>query len=83
MKRFLTAVCLSACLTVPATLIAQQDDRGFFDQEHNDYHKWSAAEDSAWRRFLSDHHRTYHDFPKASEKEQRDYWRWRHAHPNG
>lgn len=83
MKRFLIAVCLGGCLTVPAAIAVQDDDKRLFDQEHNDYHQWNAAEDSAWRRYLSDHHRTYHDFAKASDKEQRDYWRWRHAHPRG
>ncbi len=85
-KRFWTAVCLCACLTAPARIIAQdppQDDKRMFDKEHNDYHQWNAAEDSAWRRYLSDHHRTYHDFAKASDKEQKDYWKWRHAHPRG
>ncbi len=94
MKRFWTAVSLAACLAVPATLTlaqapppppppAQDDNRGLYDQEHNDYHQWNSAEDSAWRRYLSDHHRTYHDFAKASDKEQKDYWKWRHAHPRG
>lgn len=65
-----------------SVVMAQSGPKEVFDKEHNDSHVWNSAEDSAWRRYLSDKHRTYHDFSKADEKEQKDYWKWRHAHPD-
>ena len=77
MKYFLLWACV--CLS-----LAAQDNgpRKVHDKEHNDDHAWNAAEDSAWRRYLSDRHRTYHDFSKATDKEEKDYWKWRHGHPD-
>jgi len=77
----LTAPLGAAFVAVPASA-APQDDRGFYDRDHKDYHKWDDHEQSAWSRYLAEKHRKEHEFAKASHKEQQQYWNWRHDHPD-
>ena len=87
MKRCLELILLSAVLMAPAYVKAQdrardnQQARRYEDKAHNDSHEWNDAEDKAYRRYLDEHHKKYHDFERASKKEQADYWKWRHSHP--
>ena len=49
---------------------------------HSDSHEWNNNEDQAYRRYLQEHHKKYHDFAKAKPSEQSNYWNWRHTHPD-
>ena len=81
-----------SCL--PATSARPQEDRQdeqrynadlgkrFYDEGHKDYHNWDANEDRAWRDYQTDQHQKYRDFSKAGKKEQANYWKWRHDHPD-
>lgn len=92
MYRYFKVIVLSAALVVPVLVIAQDrdhpDNRGqnneqsrrYEDRDHKDSHEWNANEDRAYRRYLQEHHRKYHDFAKARRSEQNAYWNWRHAH---
>jgi hypothetical protein len=92
MKRlnFLSGALLAgATLAIPVISTAAatpapraQDDRGIYDRDHKDYHKWDDAEDRAWRRWIKETHRKDHEFAKADRKEQQEYWKWRHEHPD-
>jgi hypothetical protein len=88
-RNFFTGLLLSASIVAPAAVFASpapppasQEDRGIYDREHKDYHKWDDHEQSAWGRFLAEKHRKDHDFAKAKRKEQEEYWAWRHSHPD-
>ena len=90
MHRYLQMALLGAALVVPISLSAQDHDRDrvntpprYQDRAHHDWHEWNENEDHAYRHWLEEHHRAYHDFAKASRREQEDYWKWRHAHPDG
>lgn len=78
----LAAATLAAPLFSSAATPRPQDDRGIYDREHKDYHKWDDGEDRAWRRWLAETHRKEHEFAKADRKEQAEYWKWRHGHPD-
>jgi hypothetical protein len=87
--RYLASLFLSTALAAPTVIFAaatpqdeHRDDRGVYDRDHKDYHKWDDHENEAWRRFLNENHRKEHEFAKANRKEQSDYWNWRHAHPD-
>ena len=88
MKRFsLYSVALLAGAAMATPLVSgatprPQDERGVYDRDHKDYHKWDDNENRAWRRWLSENHRKDHEFAKASRKEQGEYWKWRHEHPD-
>jgi hypothetical protein len=76
---------VSAALAVPLLLSAQGRDnnsRQYEDKAHHDSHEWNSNEDQAYRRYLQEHHRKYHEFAKAKRSEQSDYWNWRHSHPD-
>jgi hypothetical protein len=84
MTRFLKTAVLSAALIVP-TLVAPvalqaQDHRSFHDKRHNDNHDWSDHEDQAYRLYLKQNHRKYHEFSTLKDNRQQAYWGWRHDH---
>ena len=92
MYRDLKVFVLSAALALPVLASAQDRDhrdnngqnneqsRRYEDRSHKDSHEWNTDEDQAYRRYLQEHHKKYHDFAKAKKSEQNDYWNWRHAH---
>jgi hypothetical protein len=84
MRRYFSTLFLGAILCYPvmshAAAAPDKDDHRYYDAEHKDYHEWNENEDRAWRHWLEEQHRGYHDWAKANKREQREYWRWRHAH---
>ena len=52
-----------------------------YDRAHRDYHVWSAGEDHVYRGYLGERRLPYRAYQKLRAKQQRDYWKWRHAHP--
>jgi hypothetical protein len=55
-----------------------------YDTEHSDYHRWDAGEDRAYRAYWTENHGRdpYRDYAKLNDREQKDYWNWRHSHPD-
>ncbi len=53
-----------------------------YDRDHKDYHNWDDREDRAYRVYLNEHRRDYVEYKHLKKNEQRDYWRWRHEHPD-
>jgi hypothetical protein len=85
MHRFLilSAVFFSATLITPVT--AKADDhreRRYYDRDGRDYHTWNSQEDRAYRVYLEEHRREYREFRGRKAAEQREYFRWRHEHPD-
>jgi hypothetical protein len=58
-------------------------ERRVYDRAHKDYHVWTDQEDRAYHRYLEERHQSYHDYAKLKAAQQRNYWNWRHAHPDG
>jgi hypothetical protein len=52
-----------------------------YDRNHGDYHNWDDREDHAYRRYLGERHREYVEYNHQNERTQRNYWNWRHSHP--
>ena len=71
MKRIAGALVLGLGLMVPMGVVFAQD---------HPTHEWSSGEDPAWRQYLKEHHKKYHDWAKANKKEQEAYWKWRDEH---
>jgi len=53
-----------------------------YDRDHKDYHNWDDHENRAWGIFLTNNHRKNHEYAKANRREQSNYWKWRHEHPD-
>jgi hypothetical protein len=73
---------LSGVLMAPIALQAKDDQR-VYDRGRRDYHVWNDDENRAYRHWLTEErHREFHNWNHASRAEQREYWRWRHEHPD-
>ena len=73
---------MTALALAPAALQAQDRDhaRSYHDKQHNDDHEWNNHETRAYRIYLRQNHRRYHDFSRLKENDQQAYWGWRHEH---
>ena len=95
MKGFktLNTLLLGGVLITPGALTAFQqteerttttttETKRYYDPVYKDYHVWNASEDRAYHIYVEERHRNYEDYPKVNVTEQREYWTWRHHHPN-
>ncbi len=90
--KYLGLVFLTAGLTVsaaPRASAAQQvvvtagvDHHRYYDRNHHDYHQWDDREDHSYRVYLGERHRDYREFHLTTRRQQDDYWKWRHRHPD-
>lgn len=78
MLRSIGAFVLGISLLAPAALNARYQDH---DRDHQQ-HQWTEHEDQYWHQYLKEHHKKEHDWAHASKREQKDYWKWRDAHPD-
>ena len=85
MKRFLilSGFVLGAAFIAPVTMTADDHhDRRYYDRDGRDYHVYNDREDRAFRVYLGEQHRNYREFHRVKRDEQRQYFRWRHEHPD-
>ncbi len=86
--RTLNGLLLGIALIAPVALRAEDEKKTTtttskrYDSEEKDYHSWSPTEDRAYRVYLGEVHRDYVEFPKVKVVEQREYFKWRHGHPD-
>jgi hypothetical protein len=86
--RYISSLLLTAALAAPVAILAARAPQEanvqvrVYDKDHKDYHNWDDNENRAWGQYLSENHKNAHKFSKANKKEQSQYWRWRHAHPD-
>jgi hypothetical protein len=81
-RSYRLSIILAAALTSAAIGSGCVARVGFYDRDHRDYHRWDDREDHRYRMFLSERHQDYRGFPSLNADDQRDYWRWRHSHPD-
>jgi hypothetical protein len=54
-----------------------------YDNTRRDWHPWDEREERAYRYWIEEErHERYVEFDRLASNRQRDYWRWRHDHPN-
>ena len=85
MKRYLSTFLLSAGLLVSVAAVKADDDhraRRYYDRDGRDYHVYNKQEDRAYRSYLREQRREYRSLARQKREQQREYWRWRHLHPN-
>jgi hypothetical protein len=86
-NRYISSLVLVAALAVPAAMLANAMPQAsvqvrFYDRDHKDYHNWDDREDHSYRLYLSNHHKPYVEFNSQHSRDQRNYWNWRHSHPD-
>jgi hypothetical protein len=84
--RFISSFVLAAALVAPVAIVAASPQVSVqfraYDRDHRDYHNWDDREDRAYRSYLAEQHRAYRDFRHQKRGVQRNYWNWRHSHPD-
>jgi hypothetical protein len=89
--KIVNGLLLGAALMVPVALRADDSKsttttttttNRYYDSDAKDYHQWTPSEDHAYRVYLGEQHRDYVEFPKEKVTEQREYFKWRHGHPD-
>jgi hypothetical protein len=76
---------LLAGIFAPAVMGAprpQEVQLRIYDRDHHDYHNWDDREDHAYRGYLVERHQTYRAYNDQRARDQRNYWKWRHNHPD-
>jgi hypothetical protein len=87
-NRCIRSLILAAAIAAPLAIMAApapKDDSvqiRVYDRNHKDYHNWDDHENNAWGVYLTNNRKKPHEFSKASQKEQSNYWNWRHSHPD-
>jgi hypothetical protein len=85
MHRFLILTALFAGATFIAPVAIMADDhheKRYYDRDNRDYHAWNDQEDRAYRVYLGEQHRDYRQFNREKAARQREYFKWRHDHPD-
>jgi hypothetical protein len=91
MHRFLilSAFVIGAALTAPVALRADDNhsenkhsEKRYYDKQGHDYHAWNDNEDRAYRSYLTEQHQSYRTFDRVKPAQQRNYFKWRHEHPD-
>jgi len=95
LHKFTLVLLLSAAIIIPGYIAAQESQRGnqkeqhaaqnkgpYYDSAHRDWHQWNDNEEQTYKKYQSEHHKQDRSFAESSEKEQQDYWKWRHKHPD-
>jgi hypothetical protein len=82
----LTVLFTGAAVVAPMTMRADDRDdhheKRYYDKDHRDYHAWNDHEDRAYRMYLGEQHREYREFGAINTARRREYFRWRHEHPD-
>ena len=87
MHRFflLGALVLGTTLMGPVVTRAEDanhHDKRYYDRDGRDYHAWNNNEDRAYRAYLQEQRREYHNFNTVKRPQQQQYFKWRHEHPD-
>jgi hypothetical protein len=86
--RLASSLFLAAAIAAPVSMLAAPASQDasvqvrVYDRDHKDYHNWDDNENKRWGLYLQENHLKEHDFKKATRKEQSEYWKWRHDHPD-
>jgi hypothetical protein len=86
--RYIASLFLTAALAVPVAIMAAAEPQNasvqvrIYDRDHKDYHNWDDREDHAYRGYLTEQHQTYRVYSKQNRNTQKQYWMWRHSHPD-
>lgn len=81
-KGLLGTLLLGAAISAPLLTGGCAAHTRYYDDYYADYHPWDAREDHAYRAWLAERHYEWREYNRLTREQQRDYWRWRHNHPD-
>ena len=56
-----------------------ENNRPYYDSKRRDWHQWNDSEEQSYHRYSEQHHLN-NNFSQLNEKQQQEYWNWRHKH---
>lgn len=80
-RSFLITVAL--CLAAAASGCAVHAGVRVYDPYYRDYHVWDQGEIGYYNRWVGETHRPNVEYGKLNRGDQGEYWKWRHAQPQG
>ena len=81
-NRILSSTILASTFLLTSAVSGCAGRVRVYDEYHSDYHRWDNHEDGSFRLYLNGRHEDYRDYNKLNKDQQRDYWNWRHDHPD-
>jgi hypothetical protein len=80
--RGLTTLLAGAALAAPLLVAGCGGHAGVrvYDPYYSDYHTWNNGEVVYYKQWNNDTHRHYVEYRNLPEKDQHEYWDWRHNH---
>jgi hypothetical protein len=83
-SRWLGTIALGVALLSPVVLTgcAEHSTVRAYDPYYNNYYAWNDHEVVYYRQWVAETHRPYRDYHNLPPPEQREYWAWRHGHPD-
>jgi len=81
-NRILSSTIFAASLMIPVANTGCAGRVRIYDDYHSDWHTWDRNEDVVYRSYWGERHEPYRDYKKLNKDQQKDYWNWRHDHPD-
>jgi hypothetical protein len=69
-------------LAASVATIAGCTHPSYYDSVYADTHRWDSREEAAYRRWEAERQIQHIEFRARRDEEQREFWRWRHDHPD-
>ena len=91
MYRYIRLTLLCSALVLPIAAWPQDRDERrdnpqasarYEDRAHHDSHDWNDKEDQAYKHYVKENHKKSREFTKLKQRDQQNYWNWRHSHPD-
>ena len=82
LARRVPALMLGGVLTASAATVAACARSSYYDPVFADRHRWDSREEASYRRWEAERQLQHVEFNARRDEEQREFWRWRHDHPD-
>ncbi len=81
LNRNIASIVLAAVLVSPLAVTGCAAHVRVYDPYYHDYHNWD-HETVYYNQWEVETHHPHEDFNKRTPAEQKQYWDWRHNHPD-
>lgn len=80
-RRFLNLFFLAAAMIFSMIGAGCAARARYYDTYYGVWHSWDRGESRAYQQYWYERGKPYREWTDLNQREQRDYWKWRHEHP--
>ena len=80
MRRLILSLAIASAMATPLVIGGCAARVRYYDADYHDYHRWNHSEEVYYVQWERDTHRSHRDFRGRDQREQQEYWDWRHHH---